>query len=450
MTVSAPPPPSKRDTSPAGHSLLPDQNVIAARAAGLRHVDDREPGFTRRPARTVTRRVVGRRHGRRHGSHVDFEIVDSRGRLVRDRATLDRVRKLAIPPAWTDVWICADARGHLQATGRDARGRKQYRYHPDWRQERDSTKYARLIELGRALPRLRRAIAADLRRPGLPRRKVLGTVVKLLETTFIRVGNEEYARQNHSFGLTTLQDRHVAIRRANVRFHFRGKSGVFHDVSLHDPAVARIVRRCRDLPGQELFQYLGEDGVPVPVGSADVNAYIHEVAGHDFTAKDFRTWAGTVLAARALHALGRARSGRPGNERGARMSSRRPTSRDVTRAIEEVAGRLGNTPAVCRKCYVHPHVVGAFLDGTLSSAFARVTGVPSRASGLRADERAVLALLRRRASAERRGTLLETQLRRSLRVGKGARQLEIEPVSAKRQPRPASLHHRSAARPSGS
>jgi DNA topoisomerase-1 len=445
MTVRAGPPVAGRDTTPSRHRQQPEPNVLAARAAGLRHVDDRSPGFTRR--------LRGRRRGRRHGSVLEFDILDHRGRTVRDEAALDRIRKLAIPPAWTDVWICPDPRGHLQATGRDARRRKQYRYHPGWRQERDSTKYARMIEFGRALPRLRRAIAADLRLPGLPRRKVLATIVKLLETTFIRVGNEEYARENHSFGLTTLQGRHVDVGRTNVRFHFRGKSGVFHDVSLHDPAVARIVRRCRDLPGQELFHYLGEDGAPVPVGSADVNAYIHEIAGHDFTAKDFRTWAGTVLAAGALHLLAAGRSPRPGRDRRAGVPSRRPTNRDVVHAIEEVAARLGNTPAVCRKSYVHPHVVGAFLDGSLSPAFAHVTASSPRTTGLRADERAVLALLRSRASAERRGTLLETQLRRSLRRGNSAPDARAARTrhrgSRPRSPRAAARHRSPARRSAG-
>jgi DNA topoisomerase-1 len=383
--------------------------MLAARAAGLRHVDDRKPGFTRRP--------LGRRRSVRHRSIAEFDILDDHGRVVRDRATLDRIRKLAIPPAWIDVWICPDPKGHLQATGRDARGRKQYRYHPGWRHERDGTKYARMLEFGRALPALRRAVTADLRLPGLPRRKVLATVVKLLEATFIRVGNEEYARQNHSFGLTTMKNRHVDVGRAEVRFHFRGKSGVFHDVSLHDPAVARIVRRCRDLPGQELFQYLGDDREPAPLSSTDVNAYIHEIAGSDFTAKDFRTWAGTVLAAVALNGPAVARAASPPRGRPTGRP-RRPTNRDVVRAIEEVAERLGNTPAVCRKCYVHPQILGAFLDGTLSSAFARVATVSPATRGLRAEERAVLALLRDRAAAERRGTLLETQLRRSLRAGR--------------------------------
>ena len=383
--------------------------VGAARHAGLRHVDDRGPG--------LHRRVIGktRRHG---GTWVPtFAIQDARGHRVRDAATLERVRKLAIPPAWTDVWICPEPNGHLQATGRDARGRKQYRYHPRWRDERDSTKYARLADFGRALPTLRRRIAADLRLPGLPRRKVLALVVRLLETTFIRVGNEEYARENGSFGLTTMQDRHVDVHASEVTFHFRGKSGVFHRVTVHDRRLATMVRRCRDLPGHELFQYQDEDGKPATIDSADVNAYIHEVAGHEFTAKDFRPWAGTVLAALSLRAIGAAApvprvrpAGRP-NPAG-RGKVPKPTHKEVVRAIEQVAERLGNTPAVCRKCYIHPHVIASYMDGTLAPALAAVGGD----GDLRAAEAAVLALLRRRDRDERHGTTLMRQLRSSLRA----------------------------------
>jgi len=379
--------------------------AASARAAGLRHVDDRRPG--------IRRRGTGKklRQGKRFVPQ--FVYLHADGRRVEDAATAERIRKLAIPPAWTDVWICPDANGHLQATGRDARGRKQYRYHARWREERDGTKYSRMIALGQALPALRRRTAADLRLPGLPRAKVLATVVRLLETTFMRVGNEEYARSNRSFGLTTLKDRHVDIRPSEVRFHFRGKSGVMHDVSVHDRAVAQIVRRCRDLPGQELFQYVGEDGEPATIDSADVNDYIREATGSDFTAKDFRTWAGTVLAALALQEL---EAGRPPQR--TRRSPVRATPREVTRAIEQVAKRLGNTPAVCRKCYVHPDVIASFMDGTLAGALKRrVDGQmsPPRLAGLRPDEAAVLALLQRRLAEDKRGTRLETQLRRSLR-----------------------------------
>ena len=393
--------------------------LAAARAAGLRHVEDSQPGLRRR--RTGKRLRQGKRW------IEQFQIVDTHGSVVRDREQLDRIRKLAIPPAWQDVWICPNPAGHIQATGRDARGRKQYRYHARWREHRDETKYTKMIAFARTLPAIRRRVAADLRAPGLSRRKVLATVVRLLETTFIRVGNEEYARANRSFGLTTLKDRHVAFGPAEVRFHFRGKSGVFHEISIRDAAIARTVRRCRDLPGQELFQYLDENGRPASIDSADVNEYIRDIAGEEFTAKDFRTWAGTVLAATALCAGAESRSRR-----------RPPGKRDVVRAIEQVARRLGNTPSVCRQCYVHPDVIGAFLDGSLARdvALAHATARAPEAAvtatgvsvlrvrsnpGLRPDEMAVLALLKRREAKPRRGTRLETQLRRSLRAMRSIR-----------------------------
>jgi DNA topoisomerase-1 len=389
---------------------------LTAQAAGLRYVssDDR-PGLRRcrtgRPTRQGKRLIP------------NFRYLDTKGQPLSDPATLTRIRKLAIPPAWDDVWICADANGHLQATGRDARGRKQYRYHPRWRQERDSTKYSRMIDFGRALPALRRRVTADLRLPGLPRRKVLATVVKLLETTFIRVGNEEYARSNHSFGLTTLKNRHVEVHASDVRFHFRGKSGVYHEVAVHDPRIARIVRRCRHLPGQELFQYLDDEGNPTSIDSADVNEYIRDIAGHDFTAKDFRTWAGTVLAAAALREVADVAHGAapPGGRR------TRPNNKDVVRAVERVAERLGNTPSVCRKCYVHPQVIAAYLDGTLASALQNRRSHGRGATGLAPNEAAVLSLLRRRQLAENKGETPKTrqlarQLTRSLRlVRNGAR-----------------------------
>jgi DNA topoisomerase I len=393
-----------------------DREVVdpaaSARAAGLRYVDDRRPGLRRR---RLGKKV---RQGRRW---VDaFAIEDEAGHVVRDAATLERVRKLAVPPAWRDVWICPFPEGHLQATGRDARGRKQYRYHPRWREERDGTKYTRMIALGHALPGLRRRVAADLRRPGLPREKVLATVARLLETTFIRVGNEEYARTNKSFGLTTLEDRHVQIGPTKLRFRFRGKSGVEHEISVEDPTMARIVRRCRDLPGQELFQYVDDDGRPATIDSADVNDYIREATGDDFTAKDFRTWAGTVLAATALGKLGGVR----GAEAGGRAA--RPTNRDVARAISDVAARLGNTAAVCRKCYVHPAIISSYLEGALPAAVAARADVrpPRPATGLRPEEAAVLRLLERQEADLRRGTTLTRQLRGSLRLirgGKGRR-----------------------------
>ena len=392
-------------------TVEPETNdpAASARAAGLRYVDDHRPGLRRR--RTGKKLRQGRRW-------IDgFVVEDERGRVVRDAATLERIRKLAIPPAWRDVWICPLPEGHLQATGRDARGRKQYRYHPRWREERDGTKYARMIALGHALPALRRRVAADLRRPGLPGAKVLATVARLLETTFIRVGNEEYARSNKSFGLTTLQDRHVQVGPTKMRFRFRGKSGVVHEISVTDPTMARIVRRCRDLPGQELFQYIGDGGNPATIDSADVNDYIREAAGDEFTAKDFRTWAGTVLAAGALRQLAAER------RIGRHARPVRPTNRDVARAISSVAERLGNTLAVCRKCYVHPAIVASYLDGTLPSALTARAGarLPSTGTGLRPDESAVLKLLERREADEKRGTTLARQLRGSLRLVRGGK-----------------------------
>jgi DNA topoisomerase-1 len=397
--------------------------LAAARAAGLRHVDDLQPG--------LRRRRTGKKLRRGNRWVEQFQILDASGRPVRDREQLERIRRLAIPPAWRDVWICPHAAGHIQATGRDARGRKQYRYHSRWREHRDETKYGKMIAFARTLPAIRRCVATDLQAPGLPRRKVLATVVRLLETTFIRVGNEEYARANRSFGLTTLKDRHVSFGGAEVRFHFRGKSGVFHEISIHDAAIARTVRRCRDLPGQELFQYLDEDGRATTIDSADVNEYIRNIAGDEFTAKDFRTWAGTVLAATALCAMcaGTGRGGANDNARvaaGARDRRRAPSKRDVVRAIEQVARRLGNTPSVCRKSYVHPEVIGAFLDGSLArhAPFARVlAGAPAAAlatagvlalparsnRGLRPDEAAVLALLKRREAESRRGGRLDRE-----------------------------------------
>ena len=260
------------------------------------------------------------------------------------------------------MWISPDPRGHLQATGRDARGRKQYRYHPRWRAVRDEDKYGQLAEFGRALPRIRRRINRDLGRRGLPRDKVLAAVVKLLETTFIRVGNDEYARDNHSYGLTTMRDAHVRVSGSTVRFLFRGKSGIQHELELDDRRLARIVKQCRDLPGQELFQYLDERGRVVDVGSGDVNAYLKSITGTGFTSKDFRTWAGTVLAATLLRETEPSGSATAGK-------------RAIARAIDEVARRLGNTRAVCRKCYVHPAVVDAYLDGTIARVMRRPSGV---------------------------------------------------------------------------
>ncbi|HWC91282.1 MAG TPA: hypothetical protein VG433_16550 [Pirellulales bacterium] len=315
--------------------------------------------------------------------------VDSHGRVVRDGHTLSRIRALVIPPAWTDVWISPHANGHLQATGRDARGRKQYRYHNRWREFRDAAKYAGLIAFAKSLPRIRRRVDRDLRRPGLSRAKVLAAVVRLLETSLIRIGNEEYARENHSFGLTTMQDRHAAIRGGKLHFHFRGKSGVVHEVDMTSPRLAQVVRRCQELPGQELFQYRDEHGRVRDIGSADVNGYLREAAGRDVSAKDFRTWAGTALAAKAL-------------EEFEEFDSQARAKRNVTRAIERVAARLGNTATVCRKCYVHPAVIDSYMDRTLLDNLRRRAEGELRKglSSLRPEEAAVLALLERRMRHE--------------------------------------------------
>lgn len=317
-----------------GNVLQPAQS---AAAAGLRYVSDCAPG--------LSRKASGR----------SFRYFTASGSRVRDRETLSRIRSLVIPPAWRNVWICAREDGHLQATGRDARGRKQYRYHPRWREVRDESKYGRVGAFARALPRIRRRVAQHLALPGLPREKVLATIVRLLETTYMRVGNEEYARANDSFGLTTLRERQVRVRGATLKFAFRGKSGVEHRIELSDPHLAAIVRRMQDLPGEELFRYLDERGEARSVESADVNAYLKDIAGDEFTSKDFRTWAGTLLAAQALHAIGGAQS----------LSE---AKRNVAQALDAVARRLGNTRAVCRKCYVHPVVLESYLDGSLEEA----------------------------------------------------------------------------------
>ena len=344
--------------------------VESARCAGLRYTTDSKPGITR------TRR------GRA------FSYVDHEGRPIRAAAELTRIRSLVIPPAWTSVWICADARGHLQATGRDARGRKQYRYHPRWREVRDETKYHRMIGFARALPVIRRTTTEHLRRNGLPREKVLATVVQLLEKTLIRVGNDEYARTNRSYGLTTMRDAHVDVTGPRLRFTFRGKSGVVHDVDLSDRRLARIVSQCRDLPGYDLFQYLDENGQRQTVGSEEVNAYLKEVTGQDLTSKDFRTWAGTVLAAQLLGEIEAA-------------TSEAQAKRNIVRVVEAVASKLGNTKAVCRKSYIHPAVFEAYMDGDLARKIARRARTVARAvDRLTEEETAVLGLLQRRLQRE--------------------------------------------------
>jgi DNA topoisomerase-1 len=342
--------------------------VDSALAAHLRYVDDSAPGLRRR------------RHGKA------FRFIDLHGKALRDPEHLERIRHLAIPPAWTDVWICPRADGHIQATGRDARGRKQYRYHARFREVRDETKYERMIAFADALPRIRAAVDAQLRSPSLSREKVLAAVVRLLEITLIRVGNEEYARSNGSFGLTTLREEHVDVRGSDIRFHFRGKSGVEHTVKIHDRRLARVVQSCQDLPGEVLFRYVDDEGQPHIIESSDVNAHLRELAGEDFSAKDFRTWAGTMLAAYELREL-------------EAVDTVTAARKNLVAAVKRVSRRLGNTPAVCRRCYVHPAVFQAYLDGRLAGALAE-RAATERASPhhLTAEEEAVLALIRSQAA----------------------------------------------------
>jgi DNA topoisomerase-1 len=337
--------------------------TVSAEAAGLRYVSDARPGI------------------RRRRSGKGFSYLSPEGRVIRDPKQLERIRRLAVPPAYTDVWICPDPNGHIQATGRDARGRKQYRYHPKWRAVRDETKYGRMLAFSEVLPQVRKRVAADLESPGLSRDKVLATVVRLLECTAIRVGNDEYAKANRSFGLTTLRDQHVEISGSTLRFQFRGKSGKAHAVSLNDRRLARIVQRCQALPGEDLFQYEDDQGMRQSIGSGDVNEYIRAITGEDFTAKDFRTWAGTILALTALRELGPSPS-----EREAKSA--------VLKAIDRVAEQLNNTRAVCRKYYVHPAVIDAYLEGALGDGSVRSNG-NGAGPGLRPEERAVVQLLRR-------------------------------------------------------
>jgi len=337
-----------------------------------------------------------------------FTYVDARGQRISDPTELARIKRLAIPPAWTQVWISPDPDAHLLATGRDQRGRKQYRYHPTWRAVRDADKFDRMVAFAKALPSIRRAVERDLAQPGLPRHKVLAAIVRLLEASLIRVGNDEYSRTNHSYGLTTLRDSHVAISGFTVTFEFPGKSGKRHRVKVADRRLARIVKRCRDLPGYELFQYLDDDGNRHRVASDDVNAYLREVSGGDFTAKDFRTWHATVLAALTLRDL--CAAGRPANAK-----------HTVREAVEHVAARLGNTPAICRKSYIHPAIIDASLDGRLLDHLQRRAGkTPTGVHKLGADEAAVVRLLRALRTHSRpasgRGELLAA-LRRSTTSG---------------------------------
>jgi DNA topoisomerase-1 len=339
----------------------------AAESAGLRYVSDNRAGI------------------RRKKSGKGFTYMRPDGTKLSDSHVVRRIRSVAIPPAWTDVWICPFADGHFQATGRDAKGRKQYRYHPLFREVRESTKYEHVVAFANALPTIRAKVRQHMALRGLPREKVLATVVHLLETTLIRVGNDDYAKQNKSYGLTTLKNRHVAVEGSEVRFRFTGKSGKQWSLKVKDRRVAKIIKACQELPGQELLQYLDEDGKQQDVTSADVNAYLKEITGQDITAKDFRTWAGTVLAALALKEL-------------ESFDTAAQAKRHLRAVLERVAARLGNTPTICRKCYVHPEVLDSYLDGSLvlEIKFEVESELRDELAGLQPEEAAVLAMLRAR------------------------------------------------------
>jgi DNA topoisomerase I len=336
--------------------------ATAANDAGLYYVNDNRLGYRRRANGNV------------------FEYLDTEAKRIRDKQRLLRIKRLAIPPAWTDVWICPSPNGHIQATGRDIRGRKQYRYHDRWREVRDENKFERLAKFGKALPKIRRRVARDIRLPDLPREKVLATVVRLLERTFIRIGNEEYARDNKSFGLTTIKNRHVTVKGPHLRFRFRGKSGRQHEVDMTDRRIAKIVSKCQDLPGQDLFQYVSDEGKARNITSEDVNDYLREITNENFSAKDFRTWAGTILAAIALTAQ-------------ARFETKKQAKANVKTAICAVAELLGNTPATCRKCYVHPAILEAYVNGVQIPGLAEAVQPPEMVN-LGAVEAAVLKFLR--------------------------------------------------------
>ena len=358
-------------------AVLPVNPVASAEAADCRYVDDSVPGI------------------RRMKSGKGFRFVSPDGATVKDKKVVKRIKSLVIPPAWTNVWICTSADGHIQATGRDARGRKQYRYHARFREVREETKYERMMAFAEALPKIRAKVDEDLGLTGLPRDKVLATVVRLLEITLIRVGNEEYARDNGSFGLTTMRSRHLDIDGSTISFHFRGKSGKQHRVKVQDRRIARILARCTDLPGQILFQY-DEDGELRSVESSDVNEYLKRVSGEAFTAKDFRTWAGTVLAAKALSELASFDDAAP------TKTAKRPPGKNIVEAVKSVSGRLGNTPSVCRKCYVHPQIFDAYLDSQLVQTLKDRAEQALRddLNALSSEEAAVLMLLRDRLAGK--------------------------------------------------
>jgi len=341
--------------------------IDVAEEAGLRYVSDDRPGYTRK------------------AKGDDFDWLDADGEPIRDEQRLLRIKRLAIPPAWTEVWVSPLANGHIQATGRDARGRKQYVYHDRWREVRDENKYDRIISFGKTLPKIRRRIARDLKLAGLPRNKVLATVVQLLERTFIRIGNEEYARENKSFGLTTMKDRHVEVKGAKLRFRFRGKSGREHEVDVTDGRIANIISKLQDLPGQDLFQYVDHDGKVRDITSQDVNEYLREITGEDFSAKDFRTWAGTVLTAIALNAQ-------------EQFETPKQAKLNINTAIKAVAKILGNTPAICRKCYIHPAVLENYLDQKSIDGLKQTTedALEKEDVDLRSSETAILKFLKSR------------------------------------------------------
>jgi DNA topoisomerase-1 len=348
--------------------------VQDAKAAGLRYVDDRSPGI------------------RRRRTHSGFTYTDAGGDPVRDEAEIARIKALAIPPAYEDVWICPHPRGHLQATGRDARGRKQYRYHRQWREVRDANKYESTIAFAKALPALRARIAADLARTAMTRENVLASVVRMLETTLVRIGNENYARDNDSYGLTTLRARHVRIEGAKrIRLRFRGKSGVEHAVTIEDRRLAKTIKRCRDLPGETLFCFIDDEGETQPIASDDVNDYIREAIGDEFSAKNFRTWTATVACAVALEDIGPAATLAEAKEK-------------LALAVSQTAKRLGNTSSVCRKAYIHPVVIETYLD-TLALKLPRASG-KTKPNGLDAEERRVLRFLEKATSADPRATHL--------------------------------------------
>lgn len=357
----------------------------AAESAGLLYVTDERPGIERRRAGD------------------GFNYFKPNGDPLRDDAALERIRRLAIPPAWTDVWICPKANGHLQATGRDARARKQYKYHPQFREIRESTKYEHMMEFARSLPGIRGKLAEHMALRGLPREKVLATIVHLLETTLIRVGNDDYARTNKSFGLTTLRNPHVKVEGSELRFQFKGKGGKTWRLRVKDRRIAKIVRACQELPGQDLFQYLDENGELKDVTSSDVNAYLREITGRDITAKDFRTWAGTVLAALALQEF-------------EAFDSQAGAKKNLRAAIERVASRLGNTPTICRKCYIHPEVLSAYTEGALLLEIKEQVEAELREDlgALKPEEAAVLALLEARLSRTLGGQLEESLRSRAL------------------------------------